>query len=168
MNNNAKNNFSILLSRIFNKYNFNKVLIIFIVGFVSRVLIGYFYSANVYLDYICMSASIILVHEFVGYFNLNIIPSLDFFYKIYIIIIRILVSMNTIIFSCKLEDIKISSFIKGAKYFFSGDRATLDLNRSYAYKNYNRIIDSNPIKESTYILEKNDKDASKKSLPRGR
>src|SRR5271156_1615880 len=82
MNNNIRNIFSIL-SRILNKSNFNKFLIIFIVGFVSRTLVYYFYNVNVYLDflnvvsvsyYICMSAFIISVHEFVNCFDFNIIP----------------------------------------------------------------------------------------------
>jgi hypothetical protein len=84
MKKNLRNVFSILLGRNLNKYNFNKFLIIFFVGFFSRVLIGHFYSVNVYLYsfnvvcisyYICLSAFIILVHEFVNYFDFNIIPS---------------------------------------------------------------------------------------------
>lgn len=51
MNNNIKNVFNVLLSRTFNKSNFNKFLIIFIVGFISRGLVGYFYSINVYFDF---------------------------------------------------------------------------------------------------------------------
>ena len=69
-----------LLSRICNKSNLSKFLIIFIVGFVSRFLVNYFYCVNVCLDflttvsilyYICMSAFVILIHEFVNYFNFN-------------------------------------------------------------------------------------------------
>src|SRR5580693_8893996 len=80
MKNNIRNLISVL-NRIFNKSNFNKFLIIFIFGFVSRVLVDHFYSINVYLHllnvmsisyYICMSAFIILVNEFINYF---IIPS---------------------------------------------------------------------------------------------
>ncbi len=110
-NNNIRNIFDILLSRIFNKSNFNKFLIIFIVGFVSRIFMGYFGSANVYM---CMSFFIILVHEFVEYFNFNVIPSFS----------------------------------------------------SISYDG-TKILDNKPYKESSYILEKNNKDESKKSLPRG-
>jgi hypothetical protein len=138
---NKRNIFNVL-NRIFNKSNFNKVLIIFIVGFISRVFVGYIYSVNVYLDYlspvsilyyICLSAFIVLVHEFVNYFN-NV-PSFSFIYEIYSgiiniisFIIKMLVSMNTRIFSYKLEDIKISSMIKGAKHLFSRDKATMEIN----------------------------------------
>jgi len=131
MKKNVINIFSVL-SRILNKYNFNKFLIIFIVGFVSRIFIGHFYSINVYLDflssvsivyYICMSIFMILVHEFGDYF---IIPSFSFINEICIsiinilrFIVRMLVSMNTRIFSYKLQDIKISSMIKGAKHMFN-------------------------------------------------
>ena len=172
MKNNVRNVFSVLLNIFLNKSNFNKFLILFLVGFVSRILVGYFSSVNFYLDflspvfllyYICVSVFIILVHEFVNYFNF--ILSFSFINEIctsiiYIIgfTVRILVSMNTRIFSYKLEDIKISSMIKGAKHLFSRDKATLDINQSYTYsKNYNRtkIIDSKSIKESSNILDKN-------------
>ena len=90
MNNRKRNVFSVLY-RIFNMFNFNKFLTIFIVGFVSRVLVGYFYSINIYLYffnvmsilyYICMSAFIVLVHEFINYFIIPyfIIENLNGFY----------------------------------------------------------------------------------------
>lgn len=175
-----------LLSKICNKSNLSKFLIIFVVGFVSRFLVSYLYSINVHLDflttvsilyYISMSAFIILVHEFVNYFNISIIPSFSFIYKFIInttgYIIKLLISMNTRIFLYKLEDIKLSSIIKGAKYFFNSDKAkaTMDLNQSLAsQKNSNstKILDSESLKENSNILEKNDKDESKKSLPRKR
>jgi hypothetical protein len=181
MNNNKRNMFSVL-NRIFNKSNFNKILIIFIVGFVSRIFVGYLYNINVYLDYlclvsilyyICMSAFIVLVHEFVDYFHFNIVPSFSFINEICTCIIniisyivRMLISMNTRIFSYKLEDIKISYMIKGAKHLFSKDKATLEFFESDTYsKNYNRTktLDSKFIKESSYILEKKDG----KRLPTG-
>jgi len=171
------------LSIIFNKSNFNKVIIIFIFGLVSRVLVGHFYSVNVYLDYLSpvsilyyvfMSAFIVLVHEFIDYFNFSLVPLFSFINEIYTsiskivgFIVRMLVSMNTRIFSYKLEDIKISSIIKGAKHLFSRDKATLDLNESCTSKSSNKIstFGSKSIKD-TYVLEKND-GVSKKILPKG-
>lgn len=174
MKNNLRNIFSVL-TKTFNKPNFNKFLIIFIVGFVSRVFISYFYSINVYLDflsfvsifyYIFMSAFIVLVHEFIDYFN--IVSIFSFVYEIYTsisriigFIVKILVSMNTRIFSYKLEDIKISSMIKGAKQLFSRDKAILYINESSTLENFNKTIDN-----KSFILEKNGKDESKKMLPR--
>lgn len=73
-----------LLVRIFNKLNLTKVIIIFIVGFSTRIFIAHVYSINVFTDYlnnisiiyyIFFSIFIVLVHELVHYFNLNIIPS---------------------------------------------------------------------------------------------
>ena len=173
-----------LLSRICNKSNFSKFLIIFIVGFVSRLLVSYFYTINVSLDfltpvsilyYICMSAFIILVHEFINYFNFN--PSFTFVNGIFKaitdilgFIIRMFISMNKRIFLYKLEDFKVSSIIKGAKYFFNSDRAkaTMHVNQPLAaasQENVNRtkILDSESLKEKSYILEKNDKNGSNKS-----
>lgn len=160
------------------KKSIKKFLIIFSVGFVSRILVGYFYS-NIYLDFlspvfiiynICKSAFMFLI-----YLDYFIIPSFSFIYEICTsiinitgFIIRILVSMNTRIFSYKLEDIKISFIIKGAKYLFNRDKAMLDLNQLDTYsKNYNRTktLNSKSIKGNTYILEKNGNE-SKKILPK--
>jgi hypothetical protein len=116
-----------LLSIICNKSNFSKLLTIFIVGFVSRLLVNYFYSnLHLYflttvsiLYYISMSAFIILVQEFINYFNLNILPYFSFLYKFVVnvtgYIIKLLINMNQRIFLYKLEDIKISPVIKGVK-----------------------------------------------------
>ncbi len=177
-----KNNF-------LNKSNFNKFLSIFLVGFVSRILVGYFYSVNLYLDflspvsilyYISMSAFIVLVHEFVN--NFNIIPSFSFINEIYNIfidmvgfIIRMLISMNKILFSYKLEDIKISSIIKGGKYFFNRNKATIEVNQTLASQendNGTKILASKSLasceaEENSYISSKNDDDGSKKRLPQG-
>jgi len=85
--NNIRNVFSLLLNRILNKSNLNKFLIIFMVGFVSRVLVGYFYNVNIYLYflssvsimyYVCMSTFIVLVYEFINSFDFNIIASFRF------------------------------------------------------------------------------------------
>jgi len=75
--------------------------------------------------------------------------------------------MNTRLFLYKLEDIKVSSIIKGARHLFSPDKATMDLNQSHS-KNYNKttFFESKFIKESSNILEKNDNDGSKKTLPK--
>ena len=165
-----------------NKFNLNKFLIIFMVGFVSRILVGYFYN-NVYLDFFntvsllnstCMSAFIVLIQGFVHYFN-NI-PFFSYIYEIYNIIInnfcfivRKLIYINKRIFSYKLENIKISSIIKGTKYLFNTDKATLDLNQpdTSSKNDYKtKIIDSKSIKENSYTLEKNCKNVSKKALPR--
>ena len=171
--------FTDLFSRIFHKSNFDKFLIIFIVGFASRILVNYFYSVNVYCDfltpislyyYVCMSAFIILVHEFVSYFNFSCFSFISGLFNVFIksivFIIRMFISMNKRIFFYKLEDIKISSLIKGVKYFFSNrNEATMIINESSTYSkkgNTFTILDSESIKKNSYILEKNGKDGSSK------
>lgn len=42
---------SSLLTRIFTKSNFSKVIILFTVGFACRVSIGFYYDVNVFLEY---------------------------------------------------------------------------------------------------------------------
>jgi hypothetical protein len=123
MNNNKRNVFSVLLNRIINKSNFNKVLIIFSVGFVSRVLVGCFFNVNVFLDYfnfiyilyyIFFSVFIVLVHEFVDYFSFSFSSIIYTSFVEFIgYIVRMFGLMNFRIFSIRLGDIKLS-IIKGA------------------------------------------------------
>ena len=76
-----QNKLPILLGKIFTKPNINKVIIIFIIGFISRVFIVNIYNINVYFEYLniisilyysCMSFFIVVVHELVNYFEFNI------------------------------------------------------------------------------------------------
>jgi hypothetical protein len=123
MNNNKRNMFSVL-NKNFNKSNFNKFLIIFIVGFVSRILVGYLYNINVYLYflssvsllyYTCMSAFIVLVYEFFNYFGFSFSSIIyTSFVKFVGYIVRMFDLRNFRIFSIRLGDIKLSSMIKGA------------------------------------------------------
>src|SRR2546423_1099241 len=43
--------FYIFISRVFSRLNFTKVLIIFAVGLISRVIVNYVYDINVFKDY---------------------------------------------------------------------------------------------------------------------
>jgi hypothetical protein len=79
-----KFNLSILISKIFNISNLNKVIIIFTIGLISRIFIGHFYNLNVFSEYFHLisivyysffSLFIVAVHEIINHFNINIIPS---------------------------------------------------------------------------------------------
>lgn len=83
-----------LLGRIFTKSNLSKVIILFLVGFTSRFVINDMYNVNVFIEYlstvsiiyyICISLFVVLLHEIVTYFEINIIPSFiyEFFEVIY-------------------------------------------------------------------------------------
>src|ERR1700712_1360217 len=93
---NIKNKFSFrgLLSKIFNKPNLNKIVIIFIFGLTSRIFINYIYNVNVFIDYfnkvsiiyyVLFSIFIVFIHEVVTFFDINIIPSFIFDFSNYII-----------------------------------------------------------------------------------
>lgn len=85
MNNNKRNVFSALRRRILNKSNFNKILFLFMVGFVSIVLVGCFINANVYLGFLSSVSivyyifmfTLVLAYEFISCFDYNI-PSYIF------------------------------------------------------------------------------------------
>jgi hypothetical protein len=73
-----------LLARIFTKSNISKVIIIFVIGFVSRIFISYVYGVNVNFEYlhsisliyyILMATFIVTIGEVISYFEFNIIPS---------------------------------------------------------------------------------------------
>lgn len=81
---NKYNLFSSLISKVFNKSNLNKAIIIFIIGFISRIIVNNIYGVNVYVEflnivsfiyYMFFSLLIVFVHELVTYFDINIIPS---------------------------------------------------------------------------------------------
>ena len=73
------------MKKYFNKKNFLKVIIIFTVGFISRVLVNDFFGINVYFDYLhsvsliyyaLLSIFIVLVHEYLTYVEFNILSSI--------------------------------------------------------------------------------------------
>jgi hypothetical protein len=120
-----KNKLPILLGRILTKPNLNKIIIIFIAGFISRVLIVYFYNVNVFFEYLniisilyysFMSFFIVIVHEVINYFEFNIIPAFIIeLYSIFVNVIKNILnigqylrktlnSANKLIFSLNLSD----------------------------------------------------------------
>src|SRR5271155_1338403 len=79
-----------LLARIFTRSNLSKVIILFTIGLISRILIGFFYDVNVFREYYesisliyysVMAIFIVILSELFTYFNLNIIPSFIFDYS---------------------------------------------------------------------------------------
>jgi hypothetical protein len=78
-----------LLERIFTKGNISKVLIIFTVGLISRIIIGIYYDVNVFIEYYknisliyysLMAIFVVVLSEIFTYFDFNIIPSFIFEY----------------------------------------------------------------------------------------
>lgn len=70
------------LCRFFTKINLSKVIIIFVVGFTSRLFINYFYGINVFVEftnivslvyYSFMSLFIVFVNEVVIFFEVDFI-----------------------------------------------------------------------------------------------
>ena len=79
-------NISSLWNRNFNRLNLSKVLVIFVVGLVSRVLVNNFWDVNVFVDYLntisltyygMMSIFIVLVNELFSYFDLKLLPKIS-------------------------------------------------------------------------------------------
>lgn len=167
-----QNKLPILLGKIFTKPNLNKVIIIFIVGFISRVFIVNIYNINVYFEnlntisilyYWCMSCFIVVVHELVNYFEFNIIPSyLLEHYSILMNIFKniinfgnylkgIINSANKLIFSLKLSEFKLSSIRKNFILYLNKDKMTLDVD---IYDNQEKIeIIENIVNNN--VLQKN-------------
>lgn len=144
---NQSNILSVIIAKIFTRSNFNKAIIIFIFGLISRISISYFYNINVFTEffhyislsyYFLFSLFIVSTHEVVNYFNVNIIPHFitDFFaiasqniVNLYNQNIKILKWIfNTLkspfyiinsLASHKWEDLNLSSIRKYIKFLFS-------------------------------------------------
>jgi hypothetical protein len=158
-----------ILKRFFNKLNLHKILTIFIVGFISRIFINYFYSINVFTEYltfvsviyyIFMSVFIFIVHELTNYFSFSLIYPFSFinwlinnFINTLGNIIKIFISINIRMFSYKLEDIKISYIIKGAKHFVNRDKKNIYMNQFSVKDNTSKIPDNESLKKSSYTSE---------------
>lgn len=78
------NTLYMLMKRIFNKHNFTKVLIVFMIGFSIRLYINIYHDINVFVDFLTMtsltyylfiSCFAIVVHECVTLFGFSIFPS---------------------------------------------------------------------------------------------
>lgn len=79
-------NISWYISRICNRLNLSKVLVIFVVGFVSRVLVNYLWDVNVFVDYLnsislgyygFMAVFVVLVNELFSYIDIKSFPSIS-------------------------------------------------------------------------------------------
>lgn len=75
---------------IFNRFNLTKILIIFVVGLISRFLVNVYLDVNVFLEfasiisltyYAIFSFVVVSIHGLIDYFNFNVIPNFvsDFF-----------------------------------------------------------------------------------------
>ncbi len=79
-------NISNLWNRNINRLNLSKVLVIFVVGLVSRVLVNNFWDVNVFVDYLnsisllyygFMSIFVVLVNELFSYIDIKILPKIS-------------------------------------------------------------------------------------------
>src|SRR3982750_1169983 len=82
----------------FNRSNLNKVIFIFTFGLISRTFINNIYNVNVFsgylnqvsvVNYLFFSFLIIITHELVDYYHINIFPFITFLNVIDNIIINI-------------------------------------------------------------------------------
>lgn len=68
-----KKKLPIILSKIFTRANINKILIIFIIGFISRIFISNIYNEKFFFYYFFfLSSLIIFINEFMDYFHLTL------------------------------------------------------------------------------------------------
>jgi hypothetical protein len=75
-----KNKFPVLFGKIFTKPYFKKILMFFIVGFISRIFINNIYNINIFSYYLYQISVIyyfifawisLIIHEFLNYFYLT-------------------------------------------------------------------------------------------------
>lgn len=154
--------------KIFNRPNLNKVILIFIFGFSTRALVYHIYNVNVFVDYLNLvsilyyfifSMFIVLLHEIVNYFDINIIPSFSNLYTNFSNLINFVykgfVKLNKMIFTHKLEEYKISSIKKVINHYLeSSKKITLGLQENN--DSVNKSSEKTEPKMSN-VLQKNNK-----------
>ena len=174
-------NYPKLLNRIFNKSNINKVIIIFIIGLATRILINYLYSINVYSEYlntvsliyyIFFSLLIVFIHEVVTYFDINIIPYFilnptEVIFKIFNSLVKIinfigsyplklyyLIEIKTIsVRNISMVDLKLSSVINIFKELFNNKNYVKLYGINYNDKSLNNIKVVQPKSDSLFKAE---------------
>src|SRR5438270_5560433 len=121
------------LNKVFNKTNLSKVLIIFIIGFISRSIINYTYEVHVFLDYTnsisimyytFMAFISIVIHELINYFNL---PTIN--HEVFNIS-SIRKGISRI----------ISNRLHGSKIFLYGEKINLDLYKDDSSDKFSSVL----------------------------
>lgn len=97
--------------RIFNKYTLIKIFIIFIVGFICRVLIATTLGVNLVLEFTSF-ISIVCFSEVVAYFNFCIFPKF---------IIDLFIGISKVNFN----SLKLSSIKNAVSYYFNRNKVKL-------------------------------------------
>jgi len=128
-----------LLSRIFTKSNVSKVLIIFTVGLISRIAIGFYYDVNVFREYYktlsliyywSMAMFIVVLGELFTYFNFNILPPFIFEYY-------------TLLYNFTLHIAKTIGQINNSIYHFVWNKKISDLLAFFKIKSIINLFNQN-------------------------
>ena len=136
-----------LWNRNINRLNLSKVLVIFVVGFVSRVLVNYFWDVNVFVDYLntisltyygMMSIFVVLVNELFSYFDLKLLPKISMDVFSIPSIRRALVSLLSLRDANKVSLVSGETIVKGfvgskesnsSNVLFAGESSDNNVNR---------------------------------------
>ncbi len=157
-----------LLAKIFNKSNINRAIIIFIIGFISRILVCHIYGINVYSEYLnevsltyygLMAVFVVTISEIVSYFELNIIPSfiIDYYYFTLNVIIKVFNTTFNLLFSMG----KSISYINSKIYLFltTKDISIKDIKLSSLFTEEKKLTIGcvNLLSDKDDVLNKNSK-----------
>jgi hypothetical protein len=117
---------ALLLKKIFTRTNISKVIVIFLVGFLSRYFINEHLSTNVFIEYLTMvsiifysffATFVVFVNELFSFFNVNIIPNfmINIFSVIGIILRYIFIEPFIYLYSISLSKNYNISYINDPK-----------------------------------------------------
>lgn len=138
-----------LFYKIFNKSNINKVIIIFIVGFISRALVCYFYGINVYIEYLnkisiiyymYMALFIVIAGELISYFEINIIPS--FVINYYDFVLNLIIKIFSTTWISLLNISEYVNIINRKIYYIRNHISFNDIKLSYIISFVRNIFNS--------------------------
>src|SRR5438034_1236402 len=116
-----------LLGKIFNRYTLTKAIIIFILGFISRIFIGTTFGINISCEfcYSFMTFFTVLVSGIIAYFDFCIVPKF---------IIDLFIGIPKINFNY----LELSSIKHAISYYLNRNKVNLTNNNLY----YNNSISS--------------------------
>lgn len=171
---NIKNKLNLpdLIQRIFTKNNVSKILIIFTVGLITRIIISNSYNVNVFIEffnkisiiyYSLMSIFVVVLNEVFTYFELNILPQFifEFFTLLRGLTFNIIKSTSQLtlkILNLKFSDFSLKSIafsIKNLVNYCINDRNKLTIGESEPESNIESNKLDKPIKIS-YVLNKDE------------
>lgn len=169
---NNKFNLPGLFDKIFTRSIFSKIIIVFSVGLVTRIIVFYIYDINVFVEffnrisiiyYSFMAIFVVVLNEVFAYFDINIIPKFHFINQIKDLSSLIYKSISQ--FSSKIRSLNSIDFnLKSIIFSFKSIVYYKDDSNKLTIGGVDPVKIEKPIKIG-YVLNKDNEGATSSSNP---